>query len=89
MKKIVSAALVGAMVAGAFAADAKITLNYRTKLDAFSARTSSLSGLDDVKVQEWLDWEGYDGAGAQNATNAADTFKFVLNGDRAGATFEW
>ena len=87
MKKIVSAALVGAMVAGAFAADAKITLNYRTKLDAFSARTTSVSGLDDVKVQEWLDWEGYDGAGKQGPTNSADTFKFVLNGEKAGVTF--
>ena len=87
MKKIVSAALVGAMVAGAFATGVKITLNYRTKLDAFSARTTSVSGLDDVKVQEWLDWEGYDGAGKQGATNSADTFKFVLNGEKAGVTF--
>lgn len=88
MKKIVSAALVASMVAGAaFAADAKITLNYRTKLDAFSQRTSSLKNADDVITKEWLDWEGYDGAGKQAATNAADTFKFVLNGEKAGATF--
>ncbi len=88
MKKIVSAALVGAMVAGAFAADAKITLNYRSKLDAFSYRSTHVEGVDDdVVTKEWLDWEGYDGAGKQAATNSADTFKFVLNGDRAGATF--
>ena len=88
MKKIVSAALVASMVAGAaFAADAKITLNYRTKLDAFSQRTSSLKNADDVITKEWLDWEGYDGAGKQVATNAADTFKFVLNSENAGATF--
>ena len=87
MKKIVSAALVASMVAGAaFAADAKITLNYRTKLDAFSQVSTDNDGTKTV-YKEWLDWEGYDGAGKQAATNAADTFKFVLNGDRAGATF--
>ena len=87
MKKIVSAALVASMVAGAaFAADAKITLNYRTKLDAFSQVSTDNDGTKTV-TKEWLDWEGYDGAGKQAATNAADTFKFVLNGDRAGATF--
>lgn len=89
MKKIVSAALVASMVAGAaFAADAKITLNYRTKLDAFSYRSTHVEGVDDdVITKEWLDWEGYDGAGKQAATNPSDTFKFVLNGERAGATF--
>ena len=86
MKKIVSAALVGAMVAGAFAADAKITLNYRTKLDAF-ALTKTETGDNKATVKEWLDWEGYDGAGAQGATSASDGFKFVLNGEKAGATF--
>jgi hypothetical protein len=86
MKKIVSAALVGAMVAGAFAADAKITLNYRTKLDAF-AYTSAKVGDKKTITKELLDWEGYDGTGKQAATNPSDTFKFVLNGDRAGATF--
>ena len=87
MKKIVSAALVASMVAGAaFAADAKITLNYRTKLDAFSQVSTDNDGTKTV-YKEWLDWEGYDGEGSQKATSAADTFKFVLNGDRAGATF--
>ncbi|MBQ9207912.1 MAG: hypothetical protein IJ158_14525 [Treponema sp.] len=85
MKKIVSAALVGAMVASAFAADAKITLNYRTKLDAFSARKVEV-GDTTTHVKEWLDWEGYTGAGKQTPTNAADSFKFVLNGENAGAT---
>lgn len=86
MKKIIGAALLGAMAVGAFAADAKITLNYRSKLDAFSLRKTSI-GDNDAKVKEWLDWEGYDGKGAQNATNPSDTFKFVLNGENAGATF--
>ena len=85
MKKIVSAALVGAMVAGAFAADAKITLNYRTKLDAF-AYTKASAGDTDTITKEWLDWEGYDGAGKQAAANASDSLKFVLNGEKAGAT---
>jgi len=86
MKKIVSAALVASMVAGAaFAVDAKITLNYRTKLDAFSQTKES--GAKSATTTEWLDWEGYDGAGKQKATNSADTFKFVLNGEKAGATF--
>ena len=86
MKKIIGAALLGAMAAGAFAADAKITLNYRSKLDAFSLRKTSI-GDNDAKVKEWLDWEGYDGAGAQAATNSSDTMKFVLNGENAGVTF--
>ena len=87
MKKIVSAALVASMVAGAaFAADAKITLNYRTKLDAFSQVSTDNDGTKTV-YKEWLDWEGYDGKGKQEATNPSDTFKFVLNGDKAGATF--
>ena len=87
MKKIVSAALVASMVAGAaFAVDAKITLSYRTKLDAF-AYTSAKAGDVKTITKEWLDWEGYDGAGKQAATNASDSLKFVLSGDRAGATF--
>lgn len=87
MKKIVSAALVASMVAGAaFAADAKITLNYRTKLDAFSQVSKDNDGTKTV-TKEWLDWEGYDGNGAQNVTSPNDTFKFVLNGEKAGATF--
>ncbi len=87
MKKIVSAALVASMVAGAaFAADAKITLNYRTKLDAFAYTKESKAGNDKI-TQEWFDWEGYDGAGKQAETKASDTFKFVLNAEKAGATF--
>lgn len=92
MKKIISAALVASMVAGAaFAADAKITLNYRTKLDAFSY-TKVSNGDKDKITQEWLNWAGYDGAGGEKdeklqATYPSDTFKFVLNGEKAGATF--
>ena len=87
MKKIISAALVASMAAAAVFAEAKITLNFRTKLDAFSQRTSSLKGADDVITKEWLDWEGYDGAGKQSAANASDTMKFAFSGERAGATF--
>lgn len=87
MKKIVSAALVASMVAGAaFATEAKITLNYRTKLDAFSYKKASAGDVDTIS-REWLDWAGYDGAGAQTASAPSDTFKFVLDGDNAGAAF--
>lgn len=81
MKKIISAALVGAMVAGAFAVDAKITLNYRSRLEAFAQDTQK-NGDTKETTREWLDWQGsgYNGA-------SSDTFKFVLNGDTAGATF--
>ncbi len=86
MKKIVSAALVASLVAGAaFAADAKISLNHRTKLDAYSY-VSKETGDNKASTTEWMDWEGYDGAGAQAATSCADSFKFVLDGDNAGVT---
>ena len=88
MKKIVSAVALASLVAGAFATDAKITLNYRSKLDAYSQRSVDGGDLaDKTTTKEWLDWEGYDGAGKQSAINPSDTFKFVLDGDRAGATF--
>ena len=88
MKKIVSAAIATSLLAGAaFAADAKITLNYRTKLDAFAyTKTDNGAGTEATTI-EWLDWEGYEGAGEQSAANASDSFKIVLNGERAGATF--
>ncbi|MBP5283412.1 MAG: hypothetical protein J6Y93_01955 [Treponema sp.] len=86
MKKIISAALVASMAAAAVFADAKITLNYRTKLDAFAYCKKSVGSNDTIK-QEWLDWEGYDGAGAQAATSPSDTMKFAFSGERAGATF--
>ncbi len=87
MKKIITAAAVAAMAAGSvFATEAKITLNYRTKLDAFAQSTVKTKGSDDVITKEWMDWEGYDGAGKQAAANSSDTFKFVLDGDNAGAT---
>jgi len=85
MKKIISAALVASMAAAAVFAEAKITLNFRTKLDAFAYCKTSV-GSNDTITQEWLDWEGYDGAGKQVATSPSDTMKFAFSGERAGAT---
>ena len=83
MKKILTTILAGTLVAGAaFAADAKITLNFRSRLDAF-AMTSHDDGDKTTTTRDWMNWDNsraYNGAGS-------DTFKFVLNGDRAGATF--
>ena len=92
MKKIISAALVGAMVAGAFAVDAKITLNHRTKLDAIDFSSVKV-GDEKTSVTEWMDLAGYDGKSAfkngkfdSDAAMPSDSFKFVLNGDVCGAT---
>ncbi|MDE6736131.1 MAG: hypothetical protein K2J50_01360 [Treponemataceae bacterium] len=83
MKKILTTILAGTLVAGAaFAADAKITLNFRSCLNAF-AMTSHDDGDKTTTTRDWMNWDNshaYNGAGN-------DTFKFVLNGDRAGATF--
>ena len=83
MKKILTTILAGTLVAGAaFAADAKITLNFRSRLNAF-AMTSYDNGDKTTTTRDWMNWDNgqaYNGAGS-------DTFKFVLNGDRAGATF--
>ena len=83
MKKILTTILAGTLVAGAaFAADAKITLNFRSRLDAF-AMTSHDDGDKTTTTRNWMNWDNdkaYNGAGN-------DMFKFVLNGDRAGATF--
>ena len=83
MKKILTTILAGTLVAGAaFAADAKITLNFRSRLDAF-AMTSYDDGDKTTTTRDWMNWDN------SQAYNVAgnDTFKFVLNGDRAGATF--
>ena len=82
MKKILITILAGTLVAGsAFAADAKITLNYRSRLEAFAQDTVD-DGSKKKTTREWMDWQGsgYNGA-------SSDTFKFVLNGERAGVTF--
>ncbi|MDE6350797.1 MAG: hypothetical protein K2K67_07320 [Treponemataceae bacterium] len=83
MKKILTTILAGTLVAGAaFAADAKITLNFRSRLNAL-AMSSVESGDKTTTTRDWMNWDNnraYNGAGS-------DTFKFVLNGDRAGATF--
>ena len=83
MKKILTTILAGTLVAGsAFAADAKITLNYRSRLNAFSFGSTDNDG-DKSSRRDWMSWDNgtaYNGAGS-------DTFKFVLKGERAGATF--
>ena len=88
MKKILTTILAGTLVAGAaFAADAKITLNYRSRLNAlhFTNLKEESNGktIKDKTERNWMNWDNskaYNGAGN-------DSFKFVLNGDRAGATF--
>ncbi len=83
MKKILTTILAGTLVAGAaFAADAKITLNFRSRLNAF-AYSSAEVGDNTTTTRDWMNWDNgkaYNGAGN-------DSLKFVLNGDRAGATF--
>ena len=85
MKKIIGAALLGTMAAGVFAADAKISLQLRSKLDAYSQRELKL-GDEKVTTKEGMDWAGYDGAGRQQQNNSADTFKFAMNDENAGVT---
>ncbi len=84
MKKILTTILAGTLVAGAaFAADAKITLNFRSRLNTFAMTRSYSDGDYTGTTRDWMNWDNkqaYNGAGS-------DTFKFVLNGDRAGATF--
>ncbi|MDE6774579.1 MAG: hypothetical protein K2J14_08155 [Treponemataceae bacterium] len=88
MKKILTTILAGTLVAGAaFAADAKITLNYRSRLNALHftnlKEESNGTTTKDSTDRNWMNWDNgkaYSGAGN-------DSFKFVLNGDRAGATF--
>ena len=90
MKKILTTILAGTLVAGAaFATDAKISLSYRTRLDAFSLRTyDNGKGEKNSKTttQEWIDWGGYNKSGGQGTDFSDDSMKFVLNGDVAGAT---
>ena len=79
MKKIIGAALLGTMAAGVFAADAKINLNYRSRLEAFAQDTID-DGTDKKTTREWMDWQdaGYSAA-------STDNMSFTLNGERAGA----
>lgn len=82
MKKILTTILAGTLVAGAaFAADAKITLNFRSRMNAF-AMTSYDNGSNTATTRDWMNWDTSSKAYAA----AQDSFKFVLNGDRAGAT---
>ena len=79
MKKILTTILAGTLVAGsAFAADAKITLNYRSRLEAFAQDTVD-DGNKKTTTREWMDWQGsgYNGA-------STDNMGFELKGDRAG-----
>ena len=93
MKKILTTILAGTLVAGtAFAVDAKITLNHRTKLDSFDY-SSVKAGNVKKSVTQWMDLAGYDGKTAASKNTVAessdmpsDSFKFVLNGDSCGTT---
>ena len=82
MKKIIGAALLGTMAAGVFAADAKISLGFRSRLTAF-AHDKVDDGTKKTTNTSWMDWDGkntaYNGVGTE-------TFKFVMNGDNAGVT---
>mgnify|MGYP006916073003 CR=1 FL=1 len=85
MKKIVSAAIATSLLAGAaFAADAKITLNLRQQGTAWDwTKTTTSPKVGDETISEndnWVNFNAYGGS--------ADSFKFVLNGDVAGATLE-
>ena len=81
MKKIIGAALLGTMAAGVFAVDAKIALNYRSRLDAFSQVTTDDDG-DKSTVRNWMNWDGYAGT-------SSDNFDFRLDGENAGARLTW
>ena len=84
MKHLVWALAGGVVLAGsAFAADAKISLQYRSRLEAFTRDQvdKGVKGQKKTTTTEWMDWQdtGYNGA-------SSDTFKFVMNSDRAGVT---
>ena len=82
MKKILTTILAGTMVAGAaFAVDAKIALNFRSRLDAFSQVTHD-NGAKELTSRNWMNWNGYAGA-------SSDNFDFRLDGERAGARLTW
>ena len=84
MKHLVWALAGGVVLAGsAFAADAKISLNYRSRLEVFAQDQidEGVKGQKKKTTTEWMDWQdsGYNGG-------SSDSIKFVLNSDRAGAT---
>ena len=67
MKKILTTILAGTMVAGtAFAADAKISLNYRARLDAFSLLNKDNMDKTSTNTRDWMNWNGYGGASSDN-----------------------
>ena len=88
MKKILTTILAGTLVAGAaFAADAKISVGFRTGLDAFSLRngkntaeTKDKTAWRDDNRRDWMDWNGYAGGLAK------DDLKIAMSGDMFGAT---
>ena len=83
MKKIIGAALLGTMAAGVFAADAKINLNFRHRLDAFSqVKVDSDDEEEKGTVRNWMNQNGYNGP-------SADDFSFQLDGENAGAKVIW
>ncbi|MDE5613248.1 MAG: hypothetical protein K2I74_01190, partial [Treponemataceae bacterium] len=88
MKKILTTILAGTLVAGAaFAADAKISVGFRTGLDAFSLKngkntekTKDGTAWRDDNRRDWMDWNGYAGGLAK------DDLKINMSGDMFGAT---
>ncbi|MBD5426707.1 MAG: hypothetical protein HDR38_04020 [Treponema sp.] len=80
MKKILTTILAGTLVAGAaFAADAKISVGFRTGLDAFSLKNNEENGKK-TNDRNWMGWNGYAGGLAK------DDLKISMSGDTFGAT---
>lgn len=80
MKKILTTILAGTLVAGAaFAADAKISLNFRSRLNAFSLMNRENDGTK-TNTRDWMGWNNY-----QDSAN--DTLDIRLNSDMFGARF--
>ena len=80
MKKILTTILAGTLVAGsAFAADAKITLNYRSRLNAFSLLNKDNGNGTKTNIWDWMKWADSYQEGSTN-----DTLDIRLNGDMIG-----
>ena len=84
MKKIIGAAALAVAAAGLASADAKINLNMRqqgTAWDWVQKKESPKGG--EKKTTDTFNWVTFNSYGG-----SADSFKFVLDGDTAGATLE-
>ena len=81
MKKIVSAALLAAMVAGAASAEVKITSNFRIRPVLFQLDT----GTEAADLQTLMSLDNSQMKAGQGAT---DTFKLEAKNDYAGVVTE-